>query len=64
MKRLTLMVIVWVVFLVTVGAGDDTSLVAAAEKVKKLAGGMEFTEGRCGCQMKGYSFFLIFPTEN
>ena len=34
MKRLTLMVIVWVVFLVTgaVGAGDDTSLVAAAER--------------------------------
>ena len=63
MKRLTLIVIVLAVFLVTgaVGAGDDTSLVVAAAKVKKLAGGMEFTEGPVWLPDKGILVFSDIP---
>ena len=44
-----------------VGVGDDTSLVAAAAKVKKLAGGMEFTEGPVWLPDEGILVFSDIP---
>ena len=52
MKRLTLMVIVWVVFLVTG---------CCRGKVKKLAGGMEFTEGPVWLPDEGILVFSDIP---
>ena len=43
--------------------GDlPTELKEAGKKVRKLAGGMKFTEARCGCRRRGFSCSATFPT--